>query len=199
MAVDALWLVAGLGNPGSEYADTRHNIGFLVADELARRWKAGRWRSKFGGELTTANLPGAMTVHLLKPMEFMNVSGQSLQRTAAFYKIEPAQVIAIHDELDLPFGVKRVKVGGGHGGHNGLRSIHGTIGEGFIRVRCGVGKPEGSVGQRERVTGHVLGPFSKTEQKELPFLVGEAADAVELILKDGPIRAMNQVNTDKPR
>ncbi len=194
--MDGVWLVAGLGNPGSEYADTRHNIGFLVADELARRWKAGSWKSKFGGELVQIDLAG-QPVQLLKPMEYMNVSGQSVQRTAAFYKVELERIIVIHDELDLPFGVKRVKVGGGHGGHNGLRSISGALGEGYLRVRCGVGKPEGA--NKERVTGHVLGGFSKSEQKELPFLVGEAADAVELILKVGPIRAMNQVNTDKPR
>ncbi len=139
MADETLWLVAGLGNPGSEYAETRHNIGFMVADELARRWKAERWRAKFGGELTQVVIQGH-PVQLLKPMEYMNVSGQSVQRTAAFYKIEPAQIIAIHDELDPPFGVKRVKVGGGHGGHNGLRSISGVIGEGYLRVRCGVGK-----------------------------------------------------------
>jgi PTH1 family peptidyl-tRNA hydrolase len=186
-----VWLIVGLGNPGPDYEHTRHNIGFMAADELARRWHMNSWKSKFGGEVAQKD----QTV-LLKPQEYMNVSGAAVQRTAAFYKIEANQIIVLHDEIDLPFGKLRVKVGGGHGGHNGLRSILAQMGESFLRVRCGVGKPEGG---KERVTGHVLGGFSKSEQTELPFLVGGAADAVDLILQKGPIAAMNQVNTDKPR
>ena len=186
-----MWLVAGLGNPGPEYEHTRHNIGFMVADELHRRWRMSSWKSKFGGEVSQQD-----QIVLLKPQEYMNVSGQAVQRTAAFYKIEAKDIIVIHDEIDLPFGKLRVKVAGGHGGHNGLRSIVSQIGESFLRVRCGVGKPEGG---KEKVTGHVLGGFSKLEKEELPFLVGGAADAVELIMKEGSVAAMNQVNTDKPR
>ncbi len=186
------WLVVGLGNPGPEYQGHRHNIGFMVVDELARRWKLGGWKSKFGGEVTQA--PDAM---LLKPQEYMNLSGQAAQRTAAFYKIEPAKVVVIHDELDLPFGTVRVKVGGGHGGHNGLRSLIQCLGADFIRVRCGIGKPEGG---KDRVVGHVLGDFSRVEEKELPFLVGGAADAAVLVLEKGTTIAMNKTNTDvKPR
>ena len=183
-----MWLVVGLGNPGREYEHTRHNVGFMVADELARRWNVGGWKLKFGGEVAQSK----ETV-ILKPQEYMNVSGPPTQRTAAFYKIEPKQIIVVHDEIDLPFGKLRVKQAGGHGGHNGLRSIIGSLGDQFLRVRCGMGKPD----TKEKVTGHVLGGFNKEEQKELPFLVGGAADAVELIMTKGAIAAMNQVNTDK--
>jgi PTH1 family peptidyl-tRNA hydrolase len=187
-----VWLVVGLGNPGREYADTRHNIGFMVADELARRWKLGGWRSKFGGEIAQQS-----EQVVLKPQEFMNLSGAVVQRTAAFYKVEPESIVVVHDEIDLDFGRLKVKRGGGHGGHNGLRSITEQIGAEFIRVRCGVGKPAGG---KERVTGHVLGGFSKVELNEVPFLVGGAADAVELIISKGVIAAMNKVNTDpQPR
>jgi len=184
-----VWLVVGLGNPGREYEHTRHNIGFMVGDELARRWNVVGWKEKFGGEIAQAK-----DIVLLKPQEYMNVSGQAVQRTQAFYKIEPSQTIVVHDEIDLPFGKIRVKVGGGHGGHNGLRSIIQMTGDAFVRVRCGLGKP---VGGKEKVTGHVLGGFSKAEQSELPFLIGGAADAVQMVLEKGPTAAMNKVNTDK--
>jgi PTH1 family peptidyl-tRNA hydrolase len=182
-------LIVGLGNPGREYEHTRHNIGFMVIDELARRWKVAGWRDKFGGEVAQAE--GNV---VLKPQEYMNVSGQAVQRAQAFYKIEPEDTIIVHDEIDLPFGKLRVKVGGGHGGHNGLRSIIQNTHDGFLRVRCGVGKPNGG---KDRVTGHVLGGFSKSEQEELPFLIGGAADAVELIMKQGATIAMNRVNAEK--
>jgi PTH1 family peptidyl-tRNA hydrolase len=186
-----MWLVAGLGNPGPEYEHTRHNIGFMVADELARRWGMGSWKTKFGGEVAQRD----QNV-VLKPQQYMNLSGAPVQQTAGFYKVDGKQIIVVHDEIDLPFGKLRVKVGGGHGGHNGLRSIIQQMGDQFLRVRCGVGKPNGG---KEKVTGHVLGGFSKIEKDELPFLVGGAADAVELIINKGPTAAMNQVNTDKPR
>lgn len=182
-------LIVGLGNPGSEYAQTRHNIGFMVLDELARRMGQMGWRDKFGGRLLQRE-----DLVLLEPQEYMNLSGQAVQRTQAFYKIAPAATIVVHDEIDLPFGKLRVKVGGGHGGHNGLRSIIQQTGEAFVRVRCGVGKPEGG---KERVTGHVLGGFSKVEQSELPFLIGGAADAVQWVLDEGPTSAMNRVNADR--
>jgi peptidyl-tRNA hydrolase, PTH1 family len=184
-----VWLVVGLGNPGREYEHTRHNIGFMVADELARRWKASGWREKFGGEIAQAK-----DIVMLRPQEFMNVSGQAVQRTQAFYKVEPNQTIVVHDEIDLPFGKIRVKVGGGHGGHNGLRSIIQMTNDAFVRVRCGLGKP---VGGKEKVTGHVLGGFSKAEQTELPFLIGGAADAVQWIVDKGATAAMNKVNADR--
>jgi PTH1 family peptidyl-tRNA hydrolase len=186
-----VWLVVGLGNPGREYAASRHNIGFMVLDELARRWALANWRSKFGGEIAQKD-----QIVALKPMEYMNLSGGAVQRAGQFYKIAPNEVLIIHDDIDLEFGRLKVKVGGGHGGHNGLRSVTDRIGADFVRVRCGVGKP---IGGKEKTVGHVLGGFSKAEQNELPFLVGEAADAVQLILDAGTTAAMNQVNTDKPR
>ena len=212
-----MWLVVGLGNPGPKYEHNRHNIGFMVVDELARRWKLeSGWRAKFGGEVLTVSRVerGEMLrrggaeedariqkseIICLKPQEFMNVSGQAVQRTAAFYKIEVKDAIVIHDEIDLDFGRLKVKVGGGHGGHNGLRSITEQVGPDFLRVRCGVGKPTDRGSENERVAGHVLSDFSKDEKKELPFLIGGAADAVELIINKGATLAMNQVNTDKPR
>src|SRR5205809_446083 len=110
-----MWLVAGLGNPGPEYEHTRHNIGFMVADELARRWGMSSWKTKFGGEVAQKD----QTV-IAKPQQYMNLSGPPVQQTAMFYKIEGSQIIVVHDEIDLPFGTMKVKVGGGHGGHNGL-------------------------------------------------------------------------------
>jgi PTH1 family peptidyl-tRNA hydrolase len=185
-----VWLVVGLGNPGREYAGNRHNIGFMVADELARRWQLPSYKSKFGGDIVQKD-----QLIVLKPKEYMNLSGAAVQRTIQFYKAAAGETIVIHDDIDLDFGRLKVKVGGGHGGHNGLRSITENIGAEFIRVRCGVGKPN----TKEKVVGHVLGGFNKEEQKELPFLVGEAADAVELIVQKGTTAAMNKVNTDKPR
>lgn len=179
----------GLGNPGREYADNRHNIGFLVADELARRFRVGPLKAKFGGELGLGEAHRER-VAILKPMEFMNASGPPVQRTAAFFQIEPKAVIVIHDDIDLDFGRIKVKAGGGHGGHNGLRSITEQIGPAFLRVRAGVGHP----GNKDRVVGHVLGAFSKAEQKELPFLVAKAADAVEAVIAEGPTAAMNRFN-----
>ena len=189
-----MYLIAGLGNPGRDYQDNRHNIGFMVADELASRFRLGSLRSKFGGDFAVGEPAGlGARVALLKPMEFMNLSGGAVQRAATFFQVEADHVIVVHDEIDLEFGRVKVKQGGGHGGHNGLRSMTEQIGPGYLRVRCGVGHP----GHKDRVVGHVLGPFSKAEQKELPFLIGEAADAVEAIVKDGPLRAMNRFNPDK--
>lgn len=189
------WLLAGLGNPGPDYKNDRHNLGFMVLDELCRRLgvAASAFRARFGGEVASVDWPGGQRVYLLKPMEFMNVSGQAVQRTCAFYQIEPQNVIVVHDEIDLPMGKLRVKSGGGHGGHNGLRSISQTIGPDYLRVRCGIGKPSGG---KEKVTGHVLGGFSKAEQVELPFLLGRAADAVDALLQRGLTFTMNEFNKD---
>lgn len=190
------WLIVGLGNPGPGYKNDRHNLGFMVLDELCRRMSvpASAFKAKFGSEIATATpLGGGERVHLQKPMEFMNVSGQAVQRAAAFFQIGPENLIVIHDEIDLPFGKLRVKTGGGHGGHNGLRSISQALGPEYLRLRCGIGKPGGG---KEQVTGHVLSPFSKAEQAELPFLVGRAADAAEAILQKGITFAMNNFNKD---
>ncbi len=188
-----MWLVVGLGNPGAEYAANRHNIGFMVVDALARKHAAPSFRKKHGGELTEVSV-GREKVVLLKPQQYMNLSGQAVQQVGAFFKIAPAQTLVVHDEIDLPYETLRLKQGGGHGGHNGLRSVSEHIGAEYLRLRCGVGKPGSAAGQRDRVVGHVLGDFSKAEQQTLDVFIQEAVGAIELALDKGPTLAMNKVN-----
>jgi PTH1 family peptidyl-tRNA hydrolase len=189
-----VWLVAGLGNPGPKYASNRHNIGFMVVDELARRLRAESWKSKFGGDVTTCEIAGQRAA-LLKPMEYMNVSGRAVQRVSAFYQVEPRELVVVHDEIDLEMGRLQVKLGGGHAGHNGVRSIAQDLGTpDFVRLRCGVGRP---AGQKGKVVGHVLGDFGKSDEVEAKILIQEAADAVEEIVRAGPLMAMNKVNIRK--
>ncbi len=189
-----MWLVVGLGNPGREYAQQRHNVGFMVADELARRAGA-TWQAKFAGEVSSGTVGGHKAV-LLKPMEFMNLSGRAVQKTAAFYQVEPGSIVVAHDELDLEFATLRVKVGGGHAGHNGLRSIVQELGSpDFVRIRCGIGRPPG---RGDKVTGHVLGGFAKDEAETAKILVKEAADAIEEVVAKGAATAMNHWNQSKP-
>lgn len=191
----SLWLIAGLGNPGPEYEANRHNVGFMVADLLAERWGPGArgFRAKFQSQLLEAKYRDFRVI-LQKPMEYMNVSGGPIQRAMAFYKIHPSRLLVLHDEIDLPFGRLRVKEGGGHGGHNGLRSITQAIGADYLRIRVGVGRPDGATGDRERVVGHVLSNFSKPEKTELPALLERAAEAVETVLSSGVTPAMNRFN-----
>lgn len=165
-------LIVGLGNPGSAYASTRHNIGFMVIDELCRRHSVMNVsKSSFEGELFK------MGQHfLLKPTTFMNLSGRSILSVKNFYKID--EVIVIHDDLDLPFGAMRFKNGGGHGGHNGLKSADAAIGADYIRVRMGIGKPE----HKSQVADYVLHPFSTEEQAKLRDWIALSADAVEMLL-----------------
>ena len=191
----SLWLVVGLGNPGAEYAANRHNIGFMVVDALAKELGAGPFRAKLNGELTEASHRDDKLI-LLKPQQYMNLSGISVQKASAFYKIAPAQTLVVHDEIDLPYERLRLKLGGGHGGHNGLRSMTEHLGPDYLRLRCGVGKPEAN-GDRERVVGHVLGDFSKTEQKTLGVFVAEAASAVLAVITKGTTLAMNEVNRER--
>jgi PTH1 family peptidyl-tRNA hydrolase len=189
-----VWLIVGLGNPGPKYASNRHNIGFMVVDELARRVRAEGFRGKFGGEVTTCEVSGQRAA-LLKPMEYMNLSGRAVQRTAAFYQVEPKEIVVVHDEIDLELGRLQVKIGGGHAGNNGVRSIIQDLGApDFVRVRCGVGRPGGA---RGKVADHVLGDFGKGELEEAKIVIQEAADAVELIVKQGPLLAMNRFNVRK--
>lgn len=167
-------LIVGLGNPGSAYAHTRHNIGFMVIDELCRRHSVQNVsKSSFEGELFK------MGSHfLLKPLTFMNLSGRSILTVKNFYKID--EVIVIHDDLDLPFGALRFKSGGGHGGHNGLKSTDAAISPEYIRVRMGIGKPE----HKSQVADYVLHSFGADEQKKLADWIGKAADAVEMLLQN---------------
>ena len=188
-----MWLVVGLGNPGREYAGNRHNVGFEVVAELAARAKAPPLREKFGAEIGEATIRGERVL-LCKPMEFMNVSGQSVARVAKFWKIAPESIIVVHDDLDLPFGRLKLGAGGGHGGQNGVRSVIADLGSAdFLRVRFGIGRP----GAGGDAANYVLADFSRAEQKDLPELRSDAADAVEEILANGLPAAMNRFNVKK--
>ena len=154
-----MWLVVGLGNPGPNYAGTRHNIGFMAVDALAESLRAAGFSKKFQGELSEASL-GSDKLLLLKPLTFMNLSGKSVLAAAAFYKIPPEHIIVIHDELDLPIGKLRIKQGGGHNGHNGLKDIDNVLGPNYWRIRLGIGHP----GDKSQVHGHVLNNFSADER-----------------------------------
>ena len=181
-----LWV--GLGNPGSEHAKQRHNIGFMAVDSIARRHGFAPWRSKFKGEVSEGSLAGQRVV-LLKPMTFMNASGDAVQAAARFHKIEPPDITAWHDELDLAPAKVRVKQGGGTAGHNGLRDMQRALATpGFGRVRLGIGHP----GDRSRVTGHVLGNFAKDETWLGPLL-DALADAAALLADGKPEDFMTRV------
>ena len=173
-------LVAGLGNPGREYAGHRHNVGFMVCDELARR-RGAAFRSKFSGELADVRLDGRR-VALLKPQTFMNESGRSLGAAVRFFKVDPVAVLVVHDEVDLEPGRLQARLGGGLAGHNGLRSIAEHLGTGeFLRLRVGVGRPER--GDPRPLADFVLSPFPA--EVEVEALVARAADAVETLVREG--------------
>lgn len=188
-----MWMLVGLGNPGTEYQDTRHNAGFRVLDVLAGRTGASGFRDKMGAELGEGRI-GKERVLLCKPMEFMNTSGQAVVRVAQFWKIEPARTVVVYDDLDLAFGRLKLGAGGGHGGHNGMRSLLGEWGSGdFHRVRFGIGRPPAG----HDPVGYVLGRFSAAESRELPALLDLAAQATESIVTDGITVAMNKFNPSK--
>jgi PTH1 family peptidyl-tRNA hydrolase len=173
-------LVAGLGNPGRQYASTRHNVGFMVCDELARRHGAG-FRSRFSGELAEHRLDGAR-VALLKPQTYMNESGRSVGPAVRFFKTEPADLLVVHDEVDLDPGRLQARLGGGLAGHNGLRSIAKHLGTpDFLRLRVGVGRP--ARGDPRPVADFVLSPFE--DEIDVGGLVARAADAVEALVREG--------------
>jgi len=182
-------LIVGLGNPGKEYQATRHNIGFMILDRLAARHGIGLSTKKFKGVYGTGFMRTDSVV-LLQPQTFMNRSGQSVQPAAAFYDVEPERIIVVHDELDIDPGKVRIKVGGGHGGHNGLRDIIAKTGwRDFLRIRAGIGRPT-----RGDVTGHVLGAFAKSEQNLRDEMIEVACDALEMIVSDGVDAAQNRFN-----
>ncbi len=186
-------IICGLGNPGRQYEQNRHNVGFMVLDVLASRWRARFDSSKFDAELATASV-GGDKVLLLKPQTFMNLSGVSLGGAARFYKVGPDDVLVVHDELDLPFPRLQLKRGGGSGGHNGLKSIQQSWGEqDYGRLRFGIGKPSGP-DAKERVVGHVLGDFSRDERDALPEFLGLAVDMAEAWAREGLAPAMNRFN-----
>lgn len=176
-----MFLVAGLGNPGADYAGTRHNIGFLAIDALAARLRVRSFASKFHGEAATADSEGE-TLVLLRPQTFMNHSGRSVQAAMAFYKLKPERVIVIYDELDLPLGKLRIKQGGGANGHNGIRDIDAAIGPDYWRIRLGVGHP----GTKEQVLGHVLGKFAREEKAFVGSWLATLADHLPLFWQHSP-------------
>lgn len=187
-----MWLLVGLGNPGDEYADNRHNAGFLALDRIAEEYGFPAFRNKFHGAFSEGKIAGEKVI-LLKPQTYMNESGQSVAAAAKFFKIPPARIAAFHDELDLePFKV-RVKCGGGNAGHNGLKSIQAHLGTpDFWRVRIGIGHP----GDKDRVHSYVLSDFSKAEQKTLPAYLGALSRHVELLLSGKESDYMTRVAED---
>ncbi|MEV6843424.1 aminoacyl-tRNA hydrolase [Actinoplanes sp. NPDC051411] len=188
---DDVWLVAGLGNPGKEYSGNRHNVGFMVVDLLASRIGAKFGRSKRAhAEVAEGRLGfGGPRLVLVKPLTFMNLSGAPVVSLAQFFKVPVANVIGVHDELDVPFGEVRAKRGGGEGGHNGLRSMSKSLAsKEYARVRFGIGRPPG----RQDPADYVLSDFSAAERKELDFLVDRGADVVEAIILEGVEWAQNK-------
>jgi PTH1 family peptidyl-tRNA hydrolase len=182
-------LVVGLGNPGRDYASTRHNVGFMVADELARR-HGGSWRSKFSGEVADVRVDGARLA-LLKPQTYMNESGRSVAAAARFYKVDLQDLLAVHDEVDLELGRMQARLGGGLAGHNGLRSLASALGTPeFLRLRIGVGRPER--GDPRPVSDWVLSQFGP--DVDVGALVARAADAVETVVRDGLDEAQQRFN-----
>ncbi len=184
-------LLVGLGNPGLRYANTRHNAGFLVIDHLAARASAGAFRDKFQGSFAQIPLAGSVC-GLLKPSTFMNESGRSVQPAVQHFKVPLEQLVVIHDELDLPFGDVRMKVGGGDAGHRGIRSIAAALGPAFVRLRVGIGRPPPEF--RGEVADFVLQGFSAAEQAELDTVIDRAAEAVGLLASRGLQVAMNATN-----
>jgi peptidyl-tRNA hydrolase, PTH1 family len=193
-----MWLVVGLGNPGPGYARDRHNVGARALGVLAERLRADPPKEKFSGLLRRGEVDGE-TVLLLEPTTFMNRSGASVQPAAAFYKVDPSRILVIHDELDLPFGEVRLKSGGGHAGHNGLRSIVERLGTpDFARVRVGIGRPPPEwvrQGEGGEVSSFVLAPFTASEEEQLPGVLKKASESVLEVALRGLQPAMKVTNT----
>ncbi len=191
-----MYLVVGLGNPGKKYEKNRHNVGFMVVEHLARTHGIADFKEKFSGVWTKGDVSVGSARHsvaLLKPATYMNLSGDSVQPAAAFLKVEPKHIIVVHDELDLPWRDVRLKVGGGHAGHNGLRSMIERLGSpDFVRVRVGIGRPP--AGFRGDVADFVLQNFDAMESAELPEVVDRACATLETVLVKGPQGAMNALH-----
>lgn len=189
------WLVVGLGNPGPRYEATRHNVGQMVVDELAAR-RAERFRAhKANARVVETWLrPGSAKLVLAKPNSFMNVSGGPVSSLAAFYDVPPERVVLVHDDLDIPFDTLKLKTGGGHGGHNGVRDVAKALNSSeFPRVRVGIGRPPG----RQDPADWVLDPFGPAERQTLPILLGDAADAVEMLVGEGLVAAQQKFHAPR--
>jgi PTH1 family peptidyl-tRNA hydrolase len=189
------WLIVGLGNPGAQYQGNRHNVGQMVLDELAGRMGGSFKTHKARAQVLEGRLGiGGPRVVLAKPMSYMNVSGGPVAALANFYGIEPDHVVAVHDEIDIPFNTVKLKSGGGEGGHNGLRDMSKALStKDYLRVRVGVGRPPG----RMDTADYVLRDFGTAERKELPFLLDEAADAVDVLVRDGLTAAQQKFHPAK--
>lgn len=186
------WLIVGLGNPGKEYAATRHNIGYLVVDELAARMSAAFAKHRRAHADVADGRLGAERLELLKSRTYMNESGGPVKAAADYAKVTVDRVIVVQDELDIPFGSIRIKVGGGDGGHNGVKSIKKSLGSGdFTRVRVGIDRPPG----RQDPADYVLRGFNAVDRRELPNVIATAADAVEVVITDGIAAAQNHYHS----
>jgi peptidyl-tRNA hydrolase, PTH1 family len=181
------WLIVGLGNPGIQYAGNRHNIGFMVCDQIAARIGARFKRDRSRAEVLTGTV-GGTPVTVAKPITFMNLSGQPVAALSRFYKVPPERMVVLHDELDIPFGSVRLKLGGGDNGHNGLRSITSAIGKDYHRVRFGIGRPPGRMDPAD----YVLHDFAAAERKELPEIIERGTDAVAVLVARGLAAAQNE-------
>ncbi|HAU78531.1 MAG TPA: aminoacyl-tRNA hydrolase [Agrobacterium sp.] len=181
-------IIAGLGNPGTQYAGNRHNIGFMAVDAIQRLPSFAPWSKKFKAEISEGEIAGEKVL-LMKPQTYMNLSGESVGEAMRFFKLTPADIIAIHDELDLPAGRVRIKTGGGHGGHNGLKSLDAHCGKDYRRLRLGIGHP----GDKERVHGHVLGDFAKADRVWLEPLLDAIADNATMLVKAEDSQLMNKL------
>jgi PTH1 family peptidyl-tRNA hydrolase len=181
-------IIAGLGNPGSQYSGNRHNIGFMAVDAIQRRSGFAPWSKKFKAEISEGEL-GGDKVLLIKPQTFMNLSGESVGEAMRFYKLSPADIVAIYDELDLVPGKARIKLGGGHGGHNGVKSLDAHCGKDYRRLRLGIGHP----GNKDLVHNYVLGDFSKSDRTWLDPLLETLADNAEMLVKGEDSQLMNKL------
>ncbi|MBQ7413414.1 MAG: aminoacyl-tRNA hydrolase [Alphaproteobacteria bacterium] len=181
-------LLAGLGNPGSEYAQTRHNVGFMAVDELAHRYSFLPFKDKLKGQIATGSIDNQKII-LLKPMTFMNLSGESVLAVCSFYKLKPADIIVFHDDMDLPVGKIKVKRGGSAGGHNGLKSIDSQIGPDYLRVRIGIGRPE----NKKDVVDWVLHPFMEADQKTIADIISQIAEYAPLLVAGNDQTFMNRL------
>ncbi|SEB35688.1 peptidyl-tRNA hydrolase, PTH1 family [Paramicrobacterium humi] len=188
------WLVVGLGNPGPGYAKTRHNVGQMVVDELARRIGASFARHRAHAVVAEGRVrPGAAKLIIAKSLSYMNTSGGPVAALLDYYSLDAAQLIVVHDELDIPFDTLKLKIGGGHGGHNGLRDISKAVSPDFVRVRVGIGRPPG----RQDAADFVLKPFTGGERELLPSLLADAADAVECVAEEGLLAAQQKFHAPK--
>ena len=190
-----MFLIVGLGNPGAEYQGTRHNAGFMAADALAEAYHFSPFKSKFDGLIAEGVIDGEKCL-LLKPQTFMNLSGNSVIKAASFYKILPEQIIVIHDDMDLQPSQIKAKLGGGAGGHNGLKSIDSHIGQNYNRIRLGVGHPQAS---GEAVVNHVLSRFSKTDAELLQHHIDIVVKDIPILLKKGVAAFSNQIGMDSKK